>query len=95
MRSFVKTKSARNGIITLSYTDECKSCHSKPLESESQLQQTTNFATSFPIFEKNKVRYFMRIICQQTIFMKYYALLVLSEKASNLKLSLLQIVGGA
>ena len=28
-------------------------------------------------FEKNKVRYFMRIVCQQTILMKYHALFVI------------------
>ena len=27
MRSFVKIKSSRNGEITLSFTDEGKSCH--------------------------------------------------------------------
>ena len=37
---------------------------------QSRLQQTTNFATSLLIFEKNKVCYFMRIVCQQTILMK-------------------------
>ena len=29
MRSFVKLRSSRNGKITLSYTDEGKSCHSR------------------------------------------------------------------
>ena len=29
MRSFVKIKSSRNGEITLSFTDEGKSCHSR------------------------------------------------------------------
>ena len=29
MRSFVKIKSSRNGLITLSLTDEGKSCHSR------------------------------------------------------------------
>ena len=29
MRSFVKLRSSRNGEITLSFTDEGKSCHSR------------------------------------------------------------------
>ena len=35
------------------------------------------------IFEKNKVRYFTRITCQQTILMKYHALFVIFEKAAK------------
>ena len=41
------------------------------------------FLTSFLIFDKNKVWYFMRIICQQTILMKYHALFVIFEKQEN------------
>ena len=38
------------------------------------------FSKSFPIFKKNKVWYFMRIVCQQqTILMKYDALFVIFE----------------
>ena len=59
----------------------------QPLKRQSQLQQTTNFETYFPIFEKNKVWYFMRIVCQQTILMKYHALFVIFEKATKFKLS--------
>ena len=37
----------------------------------------------------------MRIVCQQTILMKYHALFVIFEKAGKfLKLILLQIIGG-
>ena len=57
------------------------------LKRQSQLQQTTILATSFPIFEENKVWYLMRIVCLQTILMKYHALLVIFEKSANLKLS--------
>ena len=32
-------------------------------------------------FWKNKVWYFIRIVCQQTILMKYHALFVIFEKA--------------
>ena len=56
------------------------------------------FWTSFLIFEKNKVWYFMRIVCQQTIPMKYHALFVNFEKAAkifNCTCNLLQIIGGA
>ena len=60
----------------------------KPLKRQSQLQQTTNFETSFPIFEKNKVLYFMWIVCQQMILMKYNALFVIFEKASKFKIVL-------
>ena len=53
------------------------------VKGQSRLQQTTNFATSFPIFDKNKVWYYIRIICQQTILMKYHALFVVFEKAAK------------
>ena len=45
----------------------------------------TNMATTFLIFEKNKVCYFMRIVCQQTILMKRRALFVFLffEKAAK------------
>ena len=36
----------------------------------------------------------MRIVCQQTILMKYHALFVTLKKQQNLKLRLLQITGG-
>ena len=55
----------------------------KPLKRQSRLQQTTNFVTFFPICDKIKVWYYMRIVCQQTILMKYHALLVIFEKASK------------
>ena len=41
------------------------------------------FCEFFPIFEKNKVLYFMRIVCKQTILMIYHALFVFFEKAAN------------
>ena len=41
-----------------------------------------NFCEIFPNFRKNKV-YFMRIVCQQTILMKYHALFVIFEKAAK------------
>ena len=47
------------------------------------MQQTTNFETFSPIFDKNKVWYNLRIVCQQTILMKYHALFVICEKAAN------------
>ena len=38
----------------------------------------------------------MRIVCQQTILMKYHALFVIFEKSSNIiNCRLLQIIGGA
>ena len=38
----------------------------------------------------------MRIVCQQTIFMKYHALFVIFEKAAKFfGCRLLQIIGGA
>ena len=40
----------------------------------------TNFVTSFVIFEKNKVRYFMNIVCQQTFLIIYHVLFVIFEK---------------
>ena len=57
-----------------------------PLKRQSQLQQTTNLVTLFQIFEKNKVWYFMRIVCQQTILMKYHALFVIFEKATKFEI---------
>ena len=47
------------------------------------LQQMTNFETSFPIFDKNKLWHYMRIVCQQTILTKYHALFVFFENAAN------------
>ena len=40
-----------------------------------------------PNFRKNKVWYYMRIVYQQTILMKYHALLDILKKQQNLKLS--------
>ena len=39
-----------------------------------------------PIFDKNKVRYYMRIVCQQTILMKYQALFVIFEKGAKFEI---------
>ena len=36
--------------------------------------------------EKNKEWYFMRIVCQQTILMKYHALFVIFEKAAKFEI---------
>ena len=50
----------------------------------------------FPYFRKNKVWYFIRIVCKQTILMKYHALFVIFEKNSKIwNCHLLQIIGGA
>ena len=55
------------------------------------------FCDIFPNFpKKNKVWYFIRIVCQQTIIMKYHALFVIFEKATKFEnCRLLQIIGGA
>ena len=45
-----------------------------------------DFVTSFPIFEKTKEWYFMRIVCLQTILMKYNALFVMLEKAAKFEI---------
>ena len=39
-----------------------------------------------PIFDKNKVWYYLRIICKQTIFMKYHALFVIFEKEAKFEI---------
>ena len=39
------------------------------------------FCDIFFIVQKNKVWYFVRIVCQQTILKKYHALFVIFEKA--------------
>ena len=39
----------------------------------------------FPIYEK-KEWYFMRIVCQQTILMKYQSLFVIFEKAAKIEI---------
>ena len=55
-----------------------------------------NFVTSFLIFTKNKVWYFMRIVYLQTILMKYHVLFVILEKNSKIwNCRLLQIIGSA
>ena len=43
---------------------------------------------SFLIFDKNKVWYFMSIVCQQTILMKYHALYVIFEKKKQQNLNI-------
>ena len=53
-----------------------------------------NFCDIFPNLRKNKVWYFMRIVCQQTILMKYHALFVVFWKSSKIiNCRLLQIIG--
>ena len=47
------------------------------------MQHKTNFETAFPIFEKNKILYLTRIVCQQTILMKYHDLFAIFEKAAK------------
>ena len=44
------------------------------------------FCDIFPNFRKNKVWYFMRIVCQQMILMKYHALFVIFEKAAKFEI---------
>ena len=46
------------------------------LKATSRLQQMTNFASSFLVFDKNKVLYFMRILLQQMMLMKNQTLFV-------------------
>ena len=41
------------------------------------------FCDTFPNFDKNKVWYYMRIVCQQMILMKYHGLFVIFEKAAK------------
>ena len=54
------------------------------------------FCNIFPNFRKNKEWYFMRIVCQQTILMKYHAYFVIFEKAARFEnCRLLQIIGGS
>ena len=49
------------------------------------LKASTNFAMSFYIYDKNKVWYLERTV-QQTILMKYHALLLFLRKLHNLKM---------
>ena len=44
------------------------------------------FFNIFPRFWKNKVWYFIRIVCQQMILMKYHALFVIFEKAAKFEI---------
>ena len=46
------------------------------------------FCDIFPNFQKNKVWYFMRNVCQKTILMKYHALFVIFEKAAKFEIVL-------
>ena len=43
------------------------------------------FCNTILIFEKNKVWYFMRIICWQMILMKYHALFASFDKAVKME----------
>ena len=49
----------------------------------------------FLIINKNKVWYYMRIVCQQTTLMKYHAIFVIEKKSKIWNCRLLQIIGGA
>ena len=65
------------------------------LKHQSRLQQTTNLATSFLIFEKNKVWYFMRVTFQQTTH-DISCLICYFWKSSKIwNCRLLQIIDGA
>ena len=44
------------------------------------------FCDIFPNFRKNKAWYYMRIVCQQMIFMKYHALFVIFEKPAKFEI---------
>ena len=44
------------------------------------------FAIFFLIFNKNKVWYYMRIVFQQTILLKYHALYIIFEKAGKFEI---------
>ena len=47
------------------------------------------FCYIFPNFQKkNKVWYFMRIVCLQTFLMEYYALFVIFETAAKFEIVL-------
>ena len=65
------------------------------LKHQSRLRQTTNFVTSLLIFERNKEWYFMRIVCKQTILMKYHALFVILKMRQSLNCRLQQNIGDA
>ena len=41
------------------------------------------FCDNFLNFRKKKIEYFMRIVCQQTILLKYHALFVNFEKSAT------------
>ena len=45
-----------------------------------------NFWVIFINFRKNKAWYYMRIVCQQTILMKYHVLFVIFEKATKFEI---------
>ena len=44
------------------------------------------FCDIFPNLQKNKVWHFMRIVCQQTILMKYHAFFVSFKKAAKFEI---------
>ena len=52
------------------------------------------FCVIFPDFQKVR-SCFIRIVCKQTILMKYHVLFVIVEKALKFDCRLLQIMGGA
>ena len=61
------------------------------------MQASIPLSTSFQfLFKKNKVWNFMRIVCQQTILVKYHVLIVILEKNTTIwNCRLLQILRGA
>ena len=57
---------------------------SKFLKCQSQLQQMTNFATSFLNFGKIRYDILRKVVCQETILIKCHYLFVIFEKNSNM-----------
>ena len=88
----LKKKSADNKKAWKNYP----ACKAVTLKAPITTAADDKFWDIFPNFRKNRVWYFMRIVCWQTILMKYHALFVNFEKSGKiLNCRLLQSIGGA
>ena len=67
----------------------------QPLKRQSRLQQTTNFATSFPIFEKKRNDISWESSANRGFSWNIMPYLLFLKKRQNLKLSSAEIIGGA
>ena len=84
----------RIALTFLFYIQTCGRWHGLTLKAPITTAADNKFCNIFLNFQKNKVWFFLRIVCQQTILVKYQALFVIFESGKIWNCHLLQIKGG-